>query len=54
MYEVTNPMVSNNYFFTTMFAVRGHGYSLDLYDRDPHYTQTEINERGPCEPSLTS
>ena len=30
---------------------------LNLYDRwnnIPHYTQTKINGRGPCEPSLTS
>ena len=26
----------------------------DMRNNIPHYTQTEINGRGPCEPSLTS
>ena len=26
----------------------------EKWNNIPHYTQTEINGRGPCEPSLTS
>ena len=26
----------------------------DMWNNIPHYTQTETNGKGPCEPSLTS
>ena len=43
--------------FHTNLCMIGGTITITVYDRwnnIPHYTQTKINGRGPCEPSLTS
>ena len=38
----------------SLYASLTHVLPIDMWNNIPHYPQTEINGRGPCEPSLTT